>query len=92
MNEGKSAASFCHQVAALVSAMFCNFYLAKIHKIANNSATAKVGEKIRTYFEYFESLQFLKFFDECLTKLENYQILLYKISHRFLAITKLFSG
>jgi hypothetical protein len=34
-NEGISAASFCHQVAALVPDTFCNFYLVKNHKIAN---------------------------------------------------------
>jgi hypothetical protein len=35
-NEGKSAASFCHQVAAWFPDMFCNFYLMKNHKIAKN--------------------------------------------------------
>jgi hypothetical protein len=44
-NEGKSAASFCRQVAASVPDMFCNFYLVKNHKIANNSATAEAREK-----------------------------------------------
>jgi hypothetical protein len=38
-NQNKSAARFCHQVAAWVPDMFCNFYLVKSHKIANNSAT-----------------------------------------------------
>jgi hypothetical protein len=38
-NEGKSGASFFCQVAALVSATFCNFYLVKNHKIkVKNSA------------------------------------------------------
>jgi hypothetical protein len=32
-NDGKSAASFCHQVAAWVSDMFCNFHLLKITKL-----------------------------------------------------------
>ncbi len=41
LNEGKSAAGFCHQVAALVPDMFCNFYLAKNHKIANSSSTTE---------------------------------------------------
>jgi hypothetical protein len=41
INEGKSAASFCRQVAALVSDMFYSFYLVENHKIANNSATTK---------------------------------------------------
>jgi hypothetical protein len=31
-NEEKSAASFCHQVAALVPDMFSNFYLVKNKK------------------------------------------------------------
>jgi len=41
----KSAASFCCQVAAWVSVMFCNFYLVKNNKIPNNSKTAKAREK-----------------------------------------------
>ncbi len=45
VNEGKSAASFYHQVAALVPAMFWNFYLVKNHKIADNSATTEAREK-----------------------------------------------
>jgi len=40
-NNYKSAARFCHQVAAWVPDMFCNFYLGKNHKIANNSTTTK---------------------------------------------------
>ncbi len=49
-NEGKSAASFCHQVAALVPAMFCNFYIVKNNKIADNSATTEAREKkIKNY-------------------------------------------
>ncbi len=53
-NEGVSAASFFHQVAALVPDIFCNFYLVKNHKIANNSATAEAREKISTYLESLE--------------------------------------
>jgi hypothetical protein len=34
-NEWKSAASFCRQVAALVPAVFCNFYFVKNPKIAD---------------------------------------------------------
>ncbi len=83
-NEGISAASFCHQVAALVPDMFWNFYLVKNNKIANNSAITQAREEISTYLE---SLEFQKFFDVCLTKFENYQILLNKIRHRFL-VTK----
>jgi hypothetical protein len=67
--------------------MFCNFYLVKSHKIANNSPTTEARERISTYFESFE----LKNFDVCSTKFENYQILLNKISHKFLVTTKLFS-
>jgi hypothetical protein len=48
-NEGKSAASFCHQVAALVPDMFYDFYLVKNNKIANDSATTEAREKISTY-------------------------------------------
>ncbi len=51
---GKSVASFCHQVAALVPAMFCNFYVAKNHKIADNSATTETREKISAYLESLE--------------------------------------
>jgi hypothetical protein len=39
-------------VAALLLAMFCNFYLAKNNKIADNSATAEAREKISTYLEF----------------------------------------
>jgi hypothetical protein len=52
MNERESAAIFCHQVAAWVPDMFCNFYLVKIHKIANNSSvTTEAREKIGTDLE-----------------------------------------
>jgi hypothetical protein len=44
-NKGISAASFCRQEAALVPDMFCNFYLVKNHKIANNSATTELEKK-----------------------------------------------
>ncbi len=87
-NVWKSAASFCHQVAALASDMLCDFYLVKNHKIANNSATTEAREKISTDLN---TLEFEKFFDVCLTKIENNQILLNKISHRFLMTTKLLS-
>jgi hypothetical protein len=46
---GKSAASFCHQVAALASDMFSNFYSAKNNKVANNSAITKASEQLSTY-------------------------------------------
>jgi hypothetical protein len=53
-NEGKSATSFCHQVAALFLDMFYNLYLLKNHKIAKNSTTATTTEKISTYLESLE--------------------------------------
>ena len=89
LNVGKSAASFCHQVAALVLDMFCNFYIVENHKIANNSTTTNARQKISTALE---SLEFWKFFEVYLTKFKNNQILLNKISHRFLLTTKLFTG
>jgi hypothetical protein len=49
---GKSVASFCCQVAALVRDMFCNFYLVKNHKIANSLATTEAKEKINTGLEF----------------------------------------
>ncbi len=54
VDEGISAASFCPQEAALVPAMFCNFYLVKNHKIAINWATTEATEKINTYLESLE--------------------------------------
>ncbi len=39
-----------------------------------------------------ESLEFKKKIDVRLTKLENYQNLLYKISNRFIATARLFRG
>ncbi len=53
-NEGKSAASFRRQVAAWFPDIFCNFYLVKNHKIAKNSTTTKVREKISTDVESLE--------------------------------------
>jgi hypothetical protein len=40
-----------HQVAAWVSDMFCNFYLVKNYRIANNLAATGAREKISTYLE-----------------------------------------
>jgi hypothetical protein len=51
LDDGKSAASFCRQVAAWFSDMFYNFYSAKNNKIAKNSTTAKAREKVSTYLE-----------------------------------------
>jgi hypothetical protein len=50
-NEGKSAASFYQQVAALVPDMFCNYYLTKNHKNIINSATSEAREEISTHLE-----------------------------------------
>jgi hypothetical protein len=86
LNERKSAASFCHQVAAWFPDMFCNFYLVKNREIAKNSTATTAREKISTYLESLE------FFDVCLTKFQSNPILLNKISHRFLPTTKLFTG
>jgi hypothetical protein len=83
INEGKSATSFCCLVAALFPDMFWNFYLAKSHKIAKNSTTTKARQKIITY------LEILRIF---LTKFITNQILLNKISHRFILMTKLYTG
>jgi hypothetical protein len=41
----KSAASFCHQVAAKFPDMFCGSYLLKNHNIANNSTAPKAREE-----------------------------------------------
>ncbi len=43
--QDKSASSFCHQVAAWVSQMFCNCYFVKNHKLAKNSTTPEAKEK-----------------------------------------------
>jgi len=80
LNQDKSAARFCHQVAAWVQDMFCSFYVVKSHKIAYNSVTTEALEKKSADLG---SLEFQKFLDVCFTKFENYQILLNKISHRF---------
>ncbi len=53
------------------------------------NATTEAREKISTYLEF---LEFFEFFDVSLTKFENDQILLNKISNIFLATTKLLSG
>ncbi len=79
-NERKSATSFCHQVAVMVSDMFCNFYLLKNFKIANNSATTEAREKIS---RYLASSEFQKIFDPCLTNFENYQIYFKKLATYF---------
>ncbi len=51
LNEEKSAASFCRQVAALFPDMLSNYFKVKIHKIAKNSTTTHAKEKIRIDLE-----------------------------------------
>ncbi len=57
----KSAASFCRLLSAQFENTFCNFYIAKNHKIAHVSTTAEVKEKISTDFESLEFCKFLLF-------------------------------
>ncbi len=60
---------------AQVPNMFCNFYLVKNHKIANNSTTTKARAKIST------DLESLKFYNKKLmgfTKFKHIEILLNK--------------
>jgi hypothetical protein len=59
-NEGKSAASFCRQIAACFPDLFCNLNLVKNHKIAKNSTTTKAREKINKH--RFVILRILEFF------------------------------
>jgi hypothetical protein len=53
----KSGASFCHQVAARVQVMLCDFYSMENHNIENNSTTTKAREKNR--FGIIRILEFL---------------------------------
>jgi hypothetical protein len=62
-NQDKSAAVFCHPMAASVLVLFYNFYLVKKHIIAYNLTTTKAIEKIT----YFEPLEFQKKNYFCLT-------------------------
>ncbi len=45
INQDKSAASFCRQVAARVQDMFRNFYFVKNRKNVSNSTTTEAGVK-----------------------------------------------
>jgi hypothetical protein len=76
---GLLAASFCHQVAALVGCKFCSFYYVKNHKIINNLTTTKAREKHKHRFGILKNFQ-------CMFDLisKHNQILLNFISHRFL--------
>jgi hypothetical protein len=53
-NEGKLAANFCWQVAALVPDMSSNFYFMQNHKITISLVATKAREKISTYLESLE--------------------------------------
>jgi hypothetical protein len=57
LSEGKSADSFCQQEAAMVTAMFFNFYVVKNHKIADNSATPKARENNKHIFGILRILE-----------------------------------
>jgi hypothetical protein len=56
-NQDKSYARLCRQVAAWVPDMFCNFYLVKSHKIANNSATTEARGKNKHRFGILRILE-----------------------------------
>ncbi len=71
INEGKSAAIFCYQVAALVPDIFCDFYIMKNHKIVKNSAITKARGKISTNFESSQFYNFLMFV-ELILKQSNF--------------------
>ncbi len=62
--------------------------LLKNNKIADCWTTAEAKEKM---IKYLESFKFEKKTDVHLTKFKNNQILLNKISHKFLVTTKLFT-
>ncbi len=73
-NEGKLVARFCHQVAAQVPDMFCNFYLVKSHKIANNSATTEAREKNKHRFGIDQTPIFL--FNENVSMHDSHKVLM----------------
>jgi hypothetical protein len=85
----KSASIFCRQVAAWFLDMFCHFYFVKNHKFVSNLRTSVARVKIGVCLEY---LEFLIIINVCFSKYKSNQILLHKISHRFLATTKLLLG
>jgi hypothetical protein len=72
-----------------MAAWFQDMFLVENHKIAKNSTTTKAIEKISTDLE---SSKFQKCFGVCLAKFKNNQILLNKISHRFLQTTNIFTA
>jgi hypothetical protein len=54
INWDKSAAIFCHQVAAWAPAMFLKFCSVKNYRITNNSTTTEAREKINTGLKSLE--------------------------------------
>jgi hypothetical protein len=76
----KPAASFCHQMAAWVQYMFCNFYLVKKYKIVNNSRTTTAREKIS---RDLESLEFYKKFAVVWLNLKIIEFNLLKLAKDF---------
>jgi hypothetical protein len=71
-NEGKSVASFCHQVAACFPDMFSNYCIVNNHKIAKNSTTTNAIEKISTNLEYLEFKEFFKCMLDKIKKQSNF--------------------
>jgi hypothetical protein len=67
-------------VAAWVPDRFCNFYLVKTHKIANNSTTTEARKNINIDSE---SLEFCKFIDVGFTKFKKVTFYLIKLSTDF---------
>jgi hypothetical protein len=63
----------------MVPYMFCNFYLEKNLKIANNSSTTKAREKISAYLESSELYNFYV----CLTKFKKNQFFFIKLAEDF---------
>ncbi len=68
-------------MAALVTDMFCSFYLVKNNKIADNSATTEAREKIRTYSESLEFWKLLMYVRQYLKTIKFYLI---KLATHFL--------
>ncbi len=89
INQDKSTASLCSQVAAWFPDMFCDFQSIKNHRAAKNSSTTEAQEKI---CEDLKSVEFQKNLDTRWSQLNNNLILLNKISHRFLFTTKVIPG
>ncbi len=76
-------------MAVSVTDMFWNLNSFKKFKIAKNSTNTEASKKIKIDLQ---SSEFHIFLDAGFTKFKTEQILLNKISHRFLDTTKLFIG